>query len=224
MRLNVHAGHGPDGKTACGAIGLIKESTENRKVKDFVISMLKAQGHTVYDCTCENGVSKTDILQKIVAKCNANAVDLDVSIHFNAGGGHGTEVLVYGTSSKAIPYASNTAMAISKNGFTNRGVKYRPDLYVLKHTKSPAMLIECCFVDSAEDVSKYNAESMAKAIVKGITGQDVVGQVVQTQTQTQTPSGKLYKVQCGAYSVKANAEALANELKTKGYNPIIVEV
>lgn len=33
MKFNVHAGHNPDGKIACGACGLIKESTEARKVK-----------------------------------------------------------------------------------------------------------------------------------------------------------------------------------------------
>ena len=26
-KYNVHAGHNPDGKKACGAVGLIKEST-----------------------------------------------------------------------------------------------------------------------------------------------------------------------------------------------------
>ena len=33
MKINVHAGHNPDGKIDCGAVGLIKESTEARKVK-----------------------------------------------------------------------------------------------------------------------------------------------------------------------------------------------
>ena len=37
MKINVHAGHNPDGKVACGAVGLIKESTEVRAVKDKVI-------------------------------------------------------------------------------------------------------------------------------------------------------------------------------------------
>ncbi len=27
MKINVHAGHNPDGKIACGAVGLKKEST-----------------------------------------------------------------------------------------------------------------------------------------------------------------------------------------------------
>ena len=34
MDLNIHAGHNPDNKVACGAIGLIKESTGNREVKN----------------------------------------------------------------------------------------------------------------------------------------------------------------------------------------------
>ena len=37
MVINVHAGHNPDGKVACGAIGIIRESTEARNVKNEVI-------------------------------------------------------------------------------------------------------------------------------------------------------------------------------------------
>ena len=37
MKINVHAGHNPDGKIGCGAIGLLKESTEARNVKNEVI-------------------------------------------------------------------------------------------------------------------------------------------------------------------------------------------
>lgn len=85
MRINIHAGHNPDGMTACGAVGLIRESTEARAVKDRVAAQLTAMGHTVHDCTCNNGAGKEDVLRRIVAACNAHAVDLDVSIHFNAG-------------------------------------------------------------------------------------------------------------------------------------------
>lgn len=42
---------------------------------------------------------------------------------------------------------------------------------MLKHTKAPALLIECCFVDDPDDVAIYNADRMAAAIVAGITGQ-----------------------------------------------------
>ena len=83
----------------------------------------------------------------------------------------GTEVLVYSASSAAAPYAANICAAIAALGFRNRGVKERPGLYVLKHTRAPALLVECCFVDDADDAALYNAEAMAAAIVQGITGQ-----------------------------------------------------
>ena len=113
MKINVHAGHNPDGKIACGAVGLIKESTQSRKVKGYVIKYLKAAGHTVYDCTCNNGTSQSDVLNRIGTKCNAHMVDLDVSIHFNSGANDrngngkntGTEVYVYDKSSDSYKAA-----------------------------------------------------------------------------------------------------------------------
>lgn len=178
---NVHAGHNPDGKTACGAVGLIKESTEARKVKDEVIRLLKLEGHTVYDCTVDDGTSQSNVLSKIVKKCNEHTVDLDVSIHFNAGANDnsgngnttGTEVLVYNSTSKSMNAAKNICEKISGLGFKNRGVKIRSDLYILKNTKSPALLIECCFVDDADDISLYSYRGMAKAIVEGILNKSI---------------------------------------------------
>ena len=178
MKINIHAGHNPDGMAACGAVGLIRESTEARSVKNKVVEQLTAMGHTVHDCTCNNGTNQQDVLNRIVAACNSNYVDLDVSIHFNAaaspvpdGQTTGTEVLVYGKTSKAVPWAQKITDSIAALGYRNRGVKERPGLYVLKHTKAPALLIECCFVDDPDDVAIYNADRMAAAIVAGITGQ-----------------------------------------------------
>lgn len=176
MKFNVHAGHNPDGKIACGACGLIKESTEARKVKNEVIRLLRKNGHKVYDCTCANGKSQTDVLKQIVTKCNKHKVDLDISIHFNCGVGDkkgngqttGTEVWVYSQTSSAKPTAERVVKEIAALGFHNRGVKDRKDLYVLRRTNSPAMLVECCFVDDKDDVELYDAKKMAAAIVDGI--------------------------------------------------------
>ena len=178
MRINVHAGHNPDGMAASGAVGLIRESTEARAVKDKLIEKLTVMGHTVRDCTCNNGADQNDVLKKIVAACNTQEADLDISIHFNAGASPeadgnttGTEVFIYSGSSASTPYAKQVVDSIAALGYRNRGVKERPGLYVLRHTKAPAMLIECCFVDDPEDVALYSADRMASAIVAGITGQ-----------------------------------------------------
>lgn len=253
MKINIHAGHNPDGKIACGAAGLIKESTEARLVKDEVIARLRQMGHTVYDCTCDNGTDQADVLQKIVSACNAHTVDLDVSIHFNAGAKDlsgdgritGTEVLVYRQSGKANSYAKQVCDAIAELGFKNRGVKINAGLYFLRKTKAPAMLIECCFVDDRDDVRLYNAKKMAEAIVYGITGQralkpdsDAAGaggmsapsesdkgasNDSKDQVATNQKASVVYRVQVGAYAVRDNAVAMQKKLKAAGFDAVIVK-
>ena len=224
MRINVSAGHNPDGKVACGAVGLLKESTEARKVTNELVRLLKEQGHTVYNCTCDNGTSQGDVLKKIVAKCNQHSVDLDVSIHFNAGASAqkkngqttGTEVLVYNDSSKAMAAAQRVAKQISALGFKNRGIKIRDGLYFLRNTKSPAMLIECCFVDDGDDAALYDYKKMAAAIVQGITGVNV-NDAKTDQKQTQ----KIYKVQVGAYSTRDSGQKVIDKRKKAGFDGTI---
>lgn len=230
MRINVHAGHNPAGKVACGAVGLINESAENRKVKDEVIAQLQALGHTVYDCTENNGTGQADVLKKIVNRCNNHAVDLDVSIHFNSGAGDtsgngkttGVEAYVYSASSNAKPYADKICQAIADLGFRNRGVKYSTNLYVLKHTVAPAILIECCFVDDKDDVELYDYRNMAAAIVKGITGQEVQ-QPEETEPAApgeETAVGsprKLKRLVVASFYEDDYAEAAKQEAIAKGY-------
>lgn len=183
MKINVHAGHNPDGMIACGAVGIISESTQARKVKELLLKKLRSQGHTVRDCTCNNGVSDVDVLRQIIQQCNSEKVDLDISIHFNSaakdydgdGKTTGVECYVYPTNSGyATTYATKICEAISDLGFRNRGVKTSQNLYFLNNTKAQAILIECCFVDDMDDVQLYDAEKMAEAICKGITGKGEV--------------------------------------------------
>ncbi len=241
LKINVHAGHNADGKLACGTIGFIRESTEARRVKDAVVGQLRKLGHTVYDCTVDDAPGERSNLDQIVEKCNDHDVDLDVSIHFNSGARDstgngkttGTEVFVYSPSSKAKPYAEKVCAAIAALGFRNRGVKYSTGFRVLRTTKSPAMLVECCFVDDRDDVQLYDCQKMAEAIVFGITGQRVqeagqpdAGQESVAPGEETAVGGEkqLYRVQVGAYAVKGNADATMARLKAAGFDAIIVNV
>lgn len=171
-KYNVHGGHN---RKVPGASGYLDEVTEDRKVKDAVIKYLRAAGHTVYDCTDDAGTTQSKNLANIVAKCNAHSgITLDISIHLNAGGGTGCEV--YYTSSKGKTYAGKVSAAVaSALGIKDRGAKESDTLYVLNHTTAPAILVECCFVDSKTDKSKWNADKCAKAIVEAVTGKAVSG-------------------------------------------------
>ena len=184
---NVHGGHN---SIVPGASKYLNEVTEDRKVKNKVIELLRAAGHTVYDCTDDSGRTQSQNLANIVAKCNAHSVDYDISIHLNAGGGTGTEVLYYPTSSKGKAMAETMSKKVAAAlGLKNRGAKSRSDLYVLKRTKAPAVLVECCFVDSATDRDKWNVDVCAKAIVEAVIGK-TVSSGTSSNTSSSTPTAQ----------------------------------
>ena len=72
---------------------------------------------------------------------------------------------------------------------------------------------------------------MAAAIVYGITGQKVEKQestpdkdAEAENAETKTSDDKtIYRVQVGAYAVKANADKMLAKLKSDGYDGFIVE-
>ena len=172
--MAVYNSHGGHNEIVQGASGILNEVREDRKVNSAFIEYMRAAGNTVYDCTDNVGNTQATNLANIVMKCNAHEVKYDISWHLNSGGGKGVEVLIYDNRTKDI--AAKVAAAISKAlGIPNRGVKLRPELYVLRNTNALAMLIECCFVDSPEDAAKWNADKCAKAVAEVLTGKSITG-------------------------------------------------
>lgn len=170
MKIGINCGHTLPNGGSQGAVGFINESTEVRNVGYILEKLLQEQGHTVINCTNDYAKDANDNLKQIVSLENQQPLDFFISIHFNAGGGKGTEVYTYGgTKSKAYNEAKKITQQISELGFINRGVKDGSKLYVLKNTKSPSLLIECCFVDNMSDVELYKklgAQQLAAAVAK----------------------------------------------------------
>ena len=191
---NVHGGHN---RIVPGAGHYLDEVTEDRKITAGVIALLQAYGHTAYNCTDDVGKTVGANLANIVAKCNTHSADLDISIHQNAarvdpgdGKTKGVEVFVYSTSSKAYATAGRVCAKLAALGFTNRGVKISTGLYVLRHTKSPAMLIEVGFVDDKDDADLYNkvgVNAICKAITEGILDKSVGAVPASKPATTPTP-------------------------------------
>lgn len=179
-KINVHAGHTKSTGKSPGAVGLLNESVEDRKIVKEIIRLLNKDGYTVYNCT-SGGEDERDNLYKIVYKCNQHTVDIDLSFHLDSGrknkgkadGSIGGCTGFISSGGKAIKkeIAKNVCAEVAKLGFTNRGVKVNNNLYVLNHTKAPAMLFEICFVDDRDDYNLYKKlgyKKIAAAIVKGI--------------------------------------------------------
>ena len=130
-------------------------------------------------------------LNTIVNYHNAQARDLDVSVHFNAyeqvSKPMGIEVL-YVTQSAL---ASQMSAAIASCGFINRGGKKRTDLFFLNNTEMPAILLEICFVDSEADADIYNEHflDVCDAIADILGGEgDIAG-----ETPPPEPSEALFE-------------------------------
>lgn len=169
MHIAIAGGHSA---IARGASGYLDEYECDRAFVAKLIDAFDAQGWHVTDCSNE----ESDVSAELREECriaNESGADLFIAVHFNAGGGTGTEVWHY-------PYsiAETCAREVSRElasalGLPNRGAKSTTGLYVLNHTEMPAILIEVCFVDTEQDADAWWATSwddLCAAVVRGIWG------------------------------------------------------
>lgn len=183
---NIHGGHNPAGKIACGASDLLDESKEDRKIAKAIIKYLKKAGATTYNCTVNNGTSQNNVLKKICAKCNKHSVNLDVSVHLNSGRNDhkgdkklgGFEVWATAFTGVKKEVAERAVANMKELGFTSHGDPYKKTsgLYYLNHTKAKALLFEICFVDDKDDYLLYKTtgpDAIGKALAEAITGKTI---------------------------------------------------
>lgn len=169
MKIGIRFGHMESGADS-GAVGFLKETDVNREYGAHVITYLIRAGHEVINCTPKSANSMSDSLCQGVDIANNNSCDIFLSLHVNAGGGKGCEVLYYGNSEANKIIADRISNSISTIcNYINRGGKSDVrGLYELKHTNMPAFIIEPFFCDSQDDCDKYKPELIAKAIVGGL--------------------------------------------------------
>lgn len=149
MKICIDAGHGI-GKD-CGSVGDtgLRECDVVLDVATKLNNKLNKHNiNTIMTRTNNNGLSLND-------RCNlANKEKCDyfISIHNNSFNkvSNGIETLVYDENSKdAIALARNVQNAlIYDTGLTDRGIKYRKDLCVLRETLMNSILIELPFISN----------------------------------------------------------------------------
>ena len=173
MKIAIRGGHSLDIR---GAKGIIDEVDEDRKITAKTVEYLKHLGHDVLDVTPEKSGSSASDLSIPVDIVNRWGADIFASIHINAGGGRGSEVLYI--SDKGNKIATNVVNKLTGLGFVNRGPKKDVrGLYEFKYCVCPNVIVEVCFCDSADDCllyKKIGVDSIAKAIAEGLVGQVAV--------------------------------------------------
>ena len=153
-RICISSGHG---LWVRGASGYIDEVNEARRVVEEVARLLRGAGVEVDTYHDDESHSQDENLNRIVNHHNAQVRQLDVSIHFNAyqttSAAMGTECLFLTQEELAKKVADGIAKATS---LPNRGPKYRDNLFFLKNTDMPSVLVETVFVNSKADAQTYN--------------------------------------------------------------------
>lgn len=182
MIFTVDYGHALTGSVGARGNGF-KEEVETRNIGKLVTSKLRALGHTVYEVFSDNAASSSEDVNYRVNKINSIKPDLSISIHLNASSdpsASGTEVWAKANSRDVAQKIVDNIAAL---GYKNRGVKDGSTslgLVSLYGSQIPALLVECCFITSKEDMDRYSPEKIATAIVKGVTGKDTTATTAST--------------------------------------------
>lgn len=176
-------------------------------------------------------------LSERTQRANDAKADLFVSIHYNAfqgvwGTHGGVDVHYYPSSTKGKRLADLVQVELVKaTGLRDRGIK-ASNFYVLRRTVMPAILCECGFMDNLDEAKLMLDESyqrkVAEAIARGVCKYLDVPYVPADGLDPEPPTAPttriIYRVQVGAFTVKENAERLAQELRDKGYETYITQI
>lgn len=168
-KIWIDAGHGGAQPGAC-ALGY-KEKDLTLQIATLLGAELTRCGITVAQTRTTDMDISLDTRGQLANKWGA---DYFVSVHLNAGGGKGAETWcsIAGGKSKAL--AEYIQAELVGLGYVDRGVKTRKGddgrdyLAVIRQTNMPAVLTEVGFIDSQEDMTRFDAAKAAQAIAQGI--------------------------------------------------------
>lgn len=215
-KVFLSAGHGGADP---GAVGNgLKEKDINLQIELACGAELARHGVSVVYSRVKD---ENDPVGEEVREANASGASVAVSFHTNAGGGDGSESWYYSTSANGKKLAQMLEDETKKLGQNSRGIKPTTGLAFCKNVNCVAVLCECGFIDSSDiKIVDTTAEqkqfgiAYAKAILKylGIAYKEEVVQKPAAST------GTIYRVQVGAFSVRANAEAMQKKLREAGFD------
>ena len=195
----VYVGIGHGGSDS-GAVG------NGFKEKDLTLSIGKYCNERLKQYGIETKISRTtdcdSSINSKVAASNAFKADVCMDIHINAGGGDGSEVYYSHVSPNGKKLAQAIVDSMVKIGQNTRGIKTKLDtdgtdyFGMIRMTDAPAVLVECAFIDNANDIKIINIEAKRKifgyAIADGVA--NYLGVKLPTSKPT-TPTTATAKIE-----------------------------
>ncbi len=120
------------------------------------------------------GTTNNESLKARTDDANAWGADYFISIHANShttATAHGIEAFTYSNTGVGYPLGERIIKELTTlTGLENRGMKARTDLYVLRYTAMPAVLVEIGFISNPTEAALMgsNPELFAQGIYHGI--------------------------------------------------------
>ena len=205
------------------AYGKTNEHEQCQRIAEFAKLNLEKN----YNCLCIIA-NKDDNMSTRANYANNNNIDIYLAIHTNAFSNssvRGTETFYYSKDTKGAEFAKKLLADISKITEIRRRVKTYDNLIELNQPKTTRAYIEIDFHSNPERAKWIinNAELIGNTLAKSIA--EFAKLTTKDNVLTESPDKKhLYRVQVGAYSVKANAEKMLTKLKEAGFTGFITEV
>ena len=202
------------------AVGDTTEAIQCGRIAEACKAALERSGVEVM-------VGQYDTMANRVAASNRFKADLHVPIHTNAFNGtvSGTRMFCYaegGEGQKACQAIFNRLAPITPG--TSENIRVDASLYEVRVPSAPTAYIECEFHDNAT-TAKWIVEhtvDIGEAIARGIC--DYFGVTYKEKEQPKpAATDKFYRVQVGAFAVRANAERMLAKLKAAGFEGYIRE-
>lgn len=208
------AAHQSDNPTQCPAP--CSENTHCKAYMDIVETRMKELGVAVkrgYGDAVGNVA-----MQQRVADANRWGADLYYVAHTNAGGGRYSLTLCW---SDADSQKKAAVIGKHRQCVDTHKVRTRTDLYEIRKTNMTCLYDELFFHDNAEDCAWFHGGGME------VMAEETVQALCELLEVSYIPKGvssasRLYHVQVGAYAQKSNATAMANRLKSAGFDAIVV--
>lgn len=167
---------------------------------------------------CSRTKDENDPVREEVKEANASGAVLAMSFHGNAGKGDGFEAYYLKGSVKDKKLAELCEKYVKELGQNSRGLKDGSHLYFCKNTNMPSVLIESFFLDNDKD--NDIGDTIAEQRAFGVAYAKAALEYLDIKYVENT---KLYRVQVGAFSQKANADALVKKLKKDGYSAYVTQ-
>ena len=180
FKIALDAGHGlfTPGKRTLASLDF-KETREwvlNARICDRVERLLKKyDGYSII--RVDDITGNTDVsLAERVRLANEAGVNFYLSVHHNAGvnGGMGGGIISVAhtnATTKSLEYQKilyDELIATTELSGNRSTPLVRQNLYILRKTKMPAVLVECGFMDSTTDVPHILSEEFADKAAEGI--------------------------------------------------------